>query len=271
MAKQVVSLYGGKVELSFEPGRHRYAVTIPSKAIVAEKVPSVTSVTGILDKPGLPSWAANMATLSLEETILPDKPYTEAQLDAFYRRARYNFRDVKQAAADIGSAAHEHIEQHLLWLRGLAPAPAAPEEGPVSLCCKAAKDWLSAHKVKVVETERILYSMKHHIAGKGDKFAMVDGEFCYTDWKSSKGIYAEAVLQSCAYAMMYDEEQRAIKGLSNGAAFVQAVWIVKLGKEDGEFDALRFPREVIEEVAKGFAAAVSVFRCVKSIEERLGR
>jgi len=268
MAKQEVKLYGGDVVLTFEPGRHRYAVTIPKQKIVNQKVPSVTAITGMLDKPALVQWAANMCVTSLEQTIRPNTAYNEAQLAAYFNEARFNFRNVKKEAADIGTQAHEYLERHLNWLRGVGPAPDAPDDPQAALCVNAGKAWLSAHEVKIIETERVVYSLKLDMAGKFDKRMMIDGEHCIADWKTGKDIYPEQVLQVGTYAGMWEEEQVA-SGNGKKAKPIDAIWIVRLGKEDGDFEAVRFPRDVIECARKGIAGLRAAYDCMADLKARV--
>jgi hypothetical protein len=94
--------------------------------------------------------------------------------------------------------------------------------------------------------EHRLYSREHDYAGTLDVVGEVDGKLAVVYWKKSKAIYDEMPLQAAAYAQawaeMHDER-------------VPDRWVVRLDKETGEFEPVRFPRETFRRDLSGFLAA----------------
>lgn len=62
-------MYDGKVTLIFEPGRHSYSAEVDGKVI--KRIPSVTGITGVLNKPALVYWAAKIGAEAAEELLVP--------------------------------------------------------------------------------------------------------------------------------------------------------------------------------------------------------
>ena len=64
MTRIINKMYGGNVELVFNPLKHQYTVD-------DEVVVSVTTALGVLSKPALIYWSANMAAEYVKENIKP--------------------------------------------------------------------------------------------------------------------------------------------------------------------------------------------------------
>lgn len=288
--KHVTKMYDGKVELMFQPGRHRYNVSIPSQGIVQQYVPSVTTIVGIKDKSGaLTQWAANCATLFVREktaehiesvlhSMPPDQRNPSAimipqgALDKWLDGARFNFRNVKQAAADIGTMAHEYLHAHMLFVHFGSPQPERPKVTDemndeqrsqirkANNCIDAALGWISEHHVVPVKMESQIYSCQYGYAGTQDWKWKVDGELCNGDFKSSKAIYDEVWLQLAAYKQAEQE--------MNPGEKIEASWCLKLGKEDGDFEAVRRDNSHFAADLMGF---IGLLGCWKWIQIQEGK
>lgn len=176
---------------------------------------SVTSASeGGLPKPFLVGWAANQAAqcaLDDHEIIgaMLDKGMTQAAYDHI-RNARNRDRDAKAKRGTIVHSALEH------YLKGTKPDLKAIEEElvekkvPAKLRKGAANmirgllDFLSDEEPEVYWSESTVYSRTHRYAGTPDLIASmaVGGTFrpVIIDVKTSKSIYDETALQTCAYS-----------------------------------------------------------------------
>ena len=166
-----------------------------------------------------------------------------------YERSKKAHREIKQAAADIGTQTHRAIEA---YLRDNSTPP--PDEGtPVRSCYDAARNWLSSHVIQTVALERISYSRQFRYIGTPDDIAYVDGVLSLIDWKSSKGIYPEYFLQTAAYVRAYGEET---------GDYCKKRYIVKLGKEDGQFEVVE--RGLHHGDFEAFRAALKLYNYLKA-------
>ena len=223
-------------------GRHTYWAEVGSKPKV--KVIGTTSVSGLLDKPGLKFWAVNLACDLIKSLVEGGKDVTLKDID----EARNAHRQTLQEAAESGTAVHLWAEE---WIKaGLAgkEAPKPPEDDKIVNGALAFMRWATEHKVKFVSSERLVYSVKHGFGGTMDAEAIVDGKLRVIDFKTSKakkpqkgkeeekcvlcgkvgcgGVYDEYRFQTAAYQLAAEEE---------GSKYDGERLIVRFDKENAEF------------------------------------
>lgn len=156
-------------------------------------LPSVTNITGMLNKPALPRWAA-------KETAL----YAVAQADAIAALAR----DDEAAAVDLlkgapwrasgrkasaGTHVHEAVEA---WLTDTHRDNTEAEQDHVR---QFAAMW-ERMGFTLVAAEAQVFNLDVGYAGSVDVLAERDGQGWVLDVKTGKGPYAEHALQLAAYA-----------------------------------------------------------------------
>jgi len=150
------------------------------------KYPSVTTILQVLAKPALVGWAAKTAaSLVLDE---PEK-YSTAEAAA---AGIYAARD---SAGSRGTTVHSIAESYAEG-RPLAPEDIAPAYQGFA---RAIKEFWATAKPQPVCSEALLVSTTHSYAGRVDLIAQIGGETAILDFKTGKGVYAEAGLQIAAY------------------------------------------------------------------------
>lgn len=248
----MTKLYNGEVTLDFNKKTHKYIITDGGKTF---QVPSVTTVLKVLDKPALVQWAANSAIEYLREHINPGYGYDKIELEGIYQEARFNFRKISKKATDVGTLAHEWVENFLKSGKAL-PKPANEQ---AYNCCQAAANWLMLNDVSPIEVETKIYSRKYKYAGTFDLgLAQVKGELSIVDWKSSKAVYPEYRLQLAAYAQAYEEESG--KKIHNR-------YIIRLGKDDGEFEEVCYTAKEQKKDFAAFAGAIKIQNRLAELEK----
>jgi len=192
-------MYNGEVEMVYDPKKHGYTVG-------GVKLPSVTQITGIIDKPALIHWAVNQTADRIGELWQPERPYSEAQITAAIGDAKGARYRTSQRALNIGSQAHDWIEQYIkAKLFGFDP-PENPDYPPVRNATDSFLEWESQHDVEYISSERKVFSREHMYSGTADIDFIVDEKRIAGDLKTSKGIYPEYKLQVAAYAAALAEE-----------------------------------------------------------------
>uniref|UniRef100_A0A6M3LEW0 Putative PD-(D/E)XK nuclease superfamily protein n=1 Tax=viral metagenome TaxID=1070528 RepID=A0A6M3LEW0_9ZZZZ len=194
-----------------------------------KKLPSVTTITGQLDKPGLTYWAAGCACDFILNEIEENK-YTGQEgppgprlIDAnllypIIETARKNFRKVSSQALDIGSAVHNAIEHYLKT----GQEPQAPSNQVLSAFL-AFLEWLDKWETwETLYTEHTLYADR--FAGMTDWIVRLNGKLTLIDFKTSKQpsnnkSYPEWGYQTAAYRSCHEG--------------VEANAILRLDKESG--------------------------------------
>jgi len=145
-------------------------------------IPSVTTILGVLDKPGLPHWAWECGKEGLD------------------------YREVRDAAARVGTIAHYLIADHL---KGEAPdtvACATEEVAKANNCLAKYLQWEKEHSISPVMIETPLISEEFRFGGTPDLLAEYDGKFTLIDFKTGGGIYDSYFYQLAAYWKLLEEQ-----------------------------------------------------------------
>lgn len=255
------TLYGGEVEMTFNDATHRYTVKDSQHPGVTITPPSITTVLSVINKPALIPWAVR-ETVDFLRMKLTEGEHTEAEVEAYFEMAKDAHKLRKKEAADIGTQAHNWLEQY--WRSKLFPesfkAWELPKDERVRNCVQAALKWIDEHKIEPILIEKPVYSRQYRVSGRLDKLALVDGRLAVVDWKSSKGLWPEYQFQTAAYTKFFEEEDPETR--------CDDRWLVQLGKETGEFHAARFDRQSLEADFEAFAAAVTLYRRLQELNRR---
>ena len=165
-----------------------------------QRVPSVTTILGILNKPALLTWAWQCGVDGLD------------------------YRTVRDDAAGVGTLAHYLI---MCDLKG--EKPDTSEYSPQDVeraenCLIKYWDWEKQNKPEPVLIEQPLVSDKLNFGGTIDCLAKVNGEIWLIDYKTGKAIYPEMVYQLAAYQAL----------LSEHSYIVNQARILRIGRDDRE-------------------------------------
>lgn len=244
-----IHFYNGEVTLQFDEKGHEYYL-VSDKGLEVQD--GVTRACGILDHSiYLMPWAVKMMYLKLLSTMprTGDKTVSIpwADFDQILQEAKKAHKEHFEDAGDVGHLAHKWIEDSIRWAitfnNGIVEQmnEMAPTDERAVSCGIAAHKWMVAHNVRWIRTERKVYSRKYKYAGTMDGLAMVDGctdraccpslfldQLSLVDWKSSNHLRIEYLFQTAGYQQAEQEEF---------GCEIAARWILRLGKEDGKFEA----------------------------------
>lgn len=243
----ITKLYKGTVELDFNEARHMFTVN-------GKRILGVTSATGMIDKSRpLIFWAVNLTKAFLVDNIgTLIKSTEQEEILTLIETATKQHQIRKEEAANVGTQVHAWIEQ---WIKATVKKeepklPSEKNEPQVYNGVLAFLKWADEHKVKFVSSERFVYSKKHQYAGIMDCEAVIDGKTSVVDFKTSNGIYNEYRYQVAAYQGAAEEER--------GKPYTGNKWIVRFGKDDGEFEAQQFDDQ--DKDFKTFLACLTIKR-----------
>lgn len=165
-----------------------------------DRVPSVTTIIGILNKPALLAWAWQMGTQGLD------------------------YKVVRDTAGDIGTLAHYLI---LCDLKGEKPDTSeysAQNIEKAETCLIKYWDWQKAHKLEPMMLETPLISEEYQFGGTIDFFGKVDNLPTLLDFKTGKGIYDEFFYQVAAYEQL----------LAEAGQVIEVTRILRIGRDEDE-------------------------------------
>lgn len=245
--------YNNSVTLWFDSESHTYL-----REYGEELVPQrgVTTILRIIDKSEyLIPWAAKVVTAKLA-TIMPTVDegldvYTQhihmADFLELCDKAKKAPREILDDAGDVGSDAHRSLEDSIRYAinttnKIVEKLVNIPKDPRAVSCCNAALSWMRAHNVRWECTERKIYSREYEFAGTMDGLAIVSScsnpiccpvhftdRLSIIDWKSSNQLSVSYLAQVAAYRYAYQEE-------TEWTPKVDDAFILRLGKEDGEFE-----------------------------------
>lgn len=275
--------YNRSVELRYAPKEHIYYKVMPTGQLEAQS--GVTSVSGILDKSNaLIPWACKMMAQEILEQVPHDtteslsqawiSPIKYADFEALILAAKSAHKKKLDHASFVGNLAHDWIEQFIKYelnsSQGIPYIP-LPANEQAKNCCQAAIKWMRAHNVRWIYTEKKVYSIGYGYAGTMDGLCLADScedpqccrskfadKLCLADWKSSNELRVEYLLQTAAYQHAYEEEY---------GEMIYARWVIRLGKEDGEFEPW-FIDTIVEDWL-AFRHALGLSRSIDKITQRM--
>lgn len=204
--------------LEFNAGSHRYFWD-------GQPLRSVTTILGVIAKPALIQWAANMAVDNIKSECLEvDGGWFVGEVEL--ERARKAHAQKRDAAGDAGSLVHQYAESVLNGSPMQIPADEQVVRG-----CMAFERFMAEHKLEPKEDgiERRIMSKRHMYAGTTDFFGHVDGRLGILDFKTSSGVWDEFWLQTAGYEVALTEE------LFDGDAEHLWRFLVHLDKTTGEY------------------------------------
>ena len=232
-------MYGGAVELLYHEGLHRYYYE-------GKPVPGVTTITGKIYKE-LKQWAADQTCLYIVEHYEPGVDMSE-----LLAKARLAHQKTLQDAADIGSIVHAFAEG---WIKGFNPK--LPDDPKAQNGALAFLDWIKAHEVRFVHSEKKIFSRKHLYAGTLDAESYFEDRLAIGDFKTSKGLWPEHRFQTAAYEAARREET----GQEYGPR-----WLARFDKETGEFEHKVLPVEDFEPDFEAFLGIKTVYHRLKAVD-----
>lgn len=173
-----------------EDDGHKYA----EDAVTGKRIPGVTTVGGLIDKPYIARWNANKAA--------------EYAVDNVHEIVRLMIAGkTREAEHLIGGAAYRETRAsqvlgtkvHALYERlangeevGWVPEDLAPFLGNW-------EKFIAEYRPQFVDQEFHVWSPKHNYFGTADWCAVIDGELVLGDTKSGNGVYDSVALQLSAY------------------------------------------------------------------------
>lgn len=165
-----------------------------------KRLPGVTTITGVMDKPALVPWANKLGLQGIESR---------------------NYVDI---LAGIGTLAHAMVSEDM---GGDPVNKDIYSKEDISLAENSFikyLDWRKAREIEVIGTEMQMVSEKYQYGGTCDILAKLDGELTLIDVKTCKGIYSDHFTQVAGYSIALEENGHDIK----------ARGILKLGRNEEE-------------------------------------
>ena len=201
----------------FDDAGHRYIKG-------EDYVIGMTTILNYLAAPALENWKRNQLTEAMQDQM---KEHLSIDvIDKIIINAKATLHKKQEGVLSIGKVVHKLAEQ---WLR--KEKFKLPEDLVVLNCFKKFQRFWKKNKLKLMESEKILYSTKG-FAGTLDIIAKdPKGNLWLIDIKTSVGFFINMIYQLHGYKLAY-EEQTGKK--------INKMYIVRLPKTDDDFEAREF-------------------------------
>ena len=248
-----------KDKFEFQEVGHKY--TLNGKPLTG-----CTTILGVIAKPALIQWSANMAVAYIEgkkneinEMFKDGGDEAMDNWEKLLKEAKTAHRRKKEDAGQKGTDVHEIIENLIKQAMQL-------NEGYLDLFKHDNKqvqnfiDWAVNNKVQFLESEKKMYSKVNWVAGTVDFTCIMDGKKYVGDIKTSSGIYSREPFAQCAcYRMMLEEMGEKD---FEGSIIIN---IKKTGVFDEEKDVHFSP--YYEDDLKLFLSALSIYRIINNFKK----
>lgn len=175
----------------------------------------VTTILGVLAKPMLIQWSANMAVDYIKNNAKNvEFGIGKIQWEELLVEAKTAHRRKKEEAGAKGTSVHSEVENLVAGLISTNKGVLKGDESSTNPQVQHFIDWAVKNKVKFLESEKQLYSKELFLGGIVDLVLEIDGEVWVGDIKTGSGIYPEHMAQCAGYELMIQEMgfDRPIKG-----------------------------------------------------------
>lgn len=236
--------------------KKRYYTIFKKKTGETFRLASVTTITGLLDKPALVYWSAKVTAeylaLKLEDIKAGELILTKENIPEICKQARFHFNAVKKQSASIGSKAHKLIEKYLKKLPYEEILKNSPNQ--VKTAFKAFLRWKKKYKFEVIEAEQTVWHEKYLYAGtldivgnitiKGKKYLTI------IDLKTSNEVYSDYIMQLASYVKAYEKRKNTK---------VKKIGLLRLDKDTGIPEYIPYTLKTINHAFKKFLCLVKYY------------
>lgn len=283
--------YKNEIELRYNDVEHIYYRVMKGRLLPQD---GVTTVVKIPDKSDmLIPWGCKMmaakltANLPIVQTpsgrlMVSAMPYEK--FFALVMDAKSAHRDRLIEAADIGKEAHGWLEQFIKHELGrIEVLPPPPTEPQALSCCTGALEWMDAHNVRWLQTERKVYSLEYGFAGTMDGLCYCDScndPFCcptkfqdrlsLIDWKSSNYLYVNYCMQTAAYTAALHEEWRYKTKIKMPRIIDR--WVIRMAKDSEApklFETWHLQEPDFDRDWAGFLTCLELTRTMRDLKGRM--
>ena len=203
-----------------------------------EKVPSVTTVLSVIEKPALKFWANKIGLEGVKVTEYVDDK------------------------AMIGTLTHHIIESHINKTdQNFSKFNCNDEQiEQAHQCTKKYLEWENYQAEFIpLATELKLVSEKFGYGGTIDLLAVLNGKITLIDFKTCNAIYDEPYYQTAAYAELADENKITDKK-------IEQIVILRIGRNESEgFEYIE--HKTRKASFKVFLSALELFKAKKEFQE----
>ncbi len=196
------------------------------------RVPGVTTILGVLNKPALVPWANNLGLQGIK------------------------VREYVDDKAAIGTLAHQMIADHLRKVCTDTSEYTAKQIDQAENSVLSYLEWEKDKEIKPIAIEEPIVSGGYRFGGIIDCLAVIDGDVTLLDFKTGKAIYPEMFYQLAAYKQLIVEAHNK----------VVTATILRIGRDETEgFEVANRP--ILAREWRIFEHCLSIYQLQKEIKK----
>ena len=200
---------------------------------MGKRLPGVTTVIGILNKPLLVPWANNLGLQGI------------------------NVRDYVSDKADIGTLVHEMMFCDLSGEKVDTSYYTGQQIDIAENSFKKYLRWKKEHTIEPILLEEGMVSEKFQYGGTIDNYCLIDGVLTLIDYKTCKALYSEHFIQVSAYRQPLREYGHKVKNCA----------ILRVGRDEMEgFEYVPIPAKKLALCWKMFKHCLAIYKLKKQIK-----
>jgi len=165
-----------------------------------KRVPGVTTILKILNKPALVKWANNLGLQGIDSNKYRDK------------------------MASIGTLTHLMLMEYLSGEKQDYSEYSKADIDKAENCLISFFEWEKVNKIEPILIEEKLVSEIYGYGGTIDCYCKLNGEYTLLDFKTGKSIYKEMYYQVAAYEQLLRENKKP----------VSVVKMIRIGRDEDE-------------------------------------
>ena len=194
-------------------------------------VPGVTTVLSVLNKPALVKWANNLGLQGIDSSKYVDEK------------------------AAIGTLAHRMIADYLRGEETDTNEYSKVQIDQAENAVLSFFEWEKAHHITPILIEEPMVSEVFRFGGTIDCLGKINGNLCLIDFKTSRGIFPEMLIQVVAYKQLLVEHGHK----------VDQTTILRVGRTDDEGFEERFVNE-LDKRWQIFQHCLEIYRLQKEVK-----
>jgi hypothetical protein len=171
-----------------------------------KRLPSVTTILGVLNKPQLVNWAYKLGKDGKDMKAVQDSAMSTGTLLHYLITCELMKDEPDQAYLDEFTLRDQRYCNN---------------------CLLSWDEWKKDKVIEVIECERPMVSEKFGYGGTLDLLAYINGKLCLCDFKSSNGIYIDYWYQLAAYGNLIEE-------CVPDQPLIEQYHVLRFGKDDND-------------------------------------
>lgn len=191
-------------------------------------------------------------------------------------REGLTLQEAYRLPADIGKVVHQMVQDHVAHREERQYVAEEDTIAGARAPMQAFELWIQRSRVQILWTEVPLVSKEHEFGGRMDSLGLTYDEYdglILFDWKTSKGVYPEMLLQLAGYAILWEENFAGrtveVDGKTVPLTPLKEWHLVRFAKETGDISHHEWKND-LQPIKDAFLSLRETNRKLAAVKDRVG-